>query len=259
MTILVAGGDSFTFGTELSHDVPGPSPCAWPRILASKMNWTLSNVSLAGSSNSAIARRVITEVEAQKNKNDVKVSVMWSYPNRYEFRFLYDTNNRDTPWRSCTTWDLEKPNLLKPLFRSDNEIVYDQLQENYKFLKGTGMYDFLDMFYRQVGNSEYYETYTSLKEIVHLQNYLKLNNIKYIFMCCDNILFSTKSYNEPDRYIRALKDQIDWSSWYMFPDNLGFNQWATDNNYEYATTHPLERAHFDAVELILENNYDKLV
>jgi hypothetical protein len=32
---------------------------------------------------------------------------------------------------------------------------------------------------------------------------------------------------------------------------MGFNQWATLNDYAYATTHPLDEAHEDAVQLML--------
>ena len=32
---------------------------------------------------------------------------------------------------------------------------------------------------------------------------------------------------------------------------MGFNQWATLNDYEKGTTHPLDKAHQDAVQLIM--------
>ena len=32
---------------------------------------------------------------------------------------------------------------------------------------------------------------------------------------------------------------------------MGFNQWANLNGYKYATTHPLDDAHNDAVKLML--------
>ena len=32
---------------------------------------------------------------------------------------------------------------------------------------------------------------------------------------------------------------------------MGFNQWASLNEYPYGTTHPLDKAHKDAVKLML--------
>ena len=39
---------------------------------------------------------------------------------------------------------------------------------------------------------------------------------------------------------------------------MGFNQWATLNDYQYATAHPLDKAHEDAVKLMLPT-YKKLI
>jgi hypothetical protein len=50
----------------------------------------------------------------------------------------------------------------------------------------------------------------------------------------------------------ALHDEIDFTKWFFFGERcMGFNQWATLNDYAYGTTHPLDQAHEDAVKLML--------
>ena len=39
---------------------------------------------------------------------------------------------------------------------------------------------------------------------------------------------------------------------------MGFNQWATLNDYEKGTTHPLDKAHEDAVKLLIPG-YKKIL
>ena len=138
------------------------------------------------------------------------------------------------------------------MFVNKDKNTTDSFNRNYNYLKKTGMYDFLDLFYKHVGNSDYYETYTTAKEIIFLQNFLELNKIRYTFTCVDNHIFESHYFHTTDQYMMTLVDQINWDNWVLFPDKLGFNQWATENNYEYATTHPLEKAHTDGMKYILE-------
>ena len=39
---------------------------------------------------------------------------------------------------------------------------------------------------------------------------------------------------------------------------MGFNQWALMNEYERGTTHPLDKAHLDAVQL-MKLTFEKLI
>ena len=49
----------------------------------------------------------------------------------------------------------------------------------------------------------------------------------------------------------ALYKEIDFSKWFSFGERMmGFNQWATLNDYAYGTTHPLDKAHKDAADLM---------
>jgi len=48
-----------------------------------------------------------------------------------------------------------------------------------------------------------------------------------------------------------LHKEIDFTNWFSFGERMmGFNQWATMEDYERGTTHPLDEAHKDAVQLM---------
>ena len=48
-----------------------------------------------------------------------------------------------------------------------------------------------------------------------------------------------------------MHNEIEITKWFAFGERMmGFNQWALLNDYERGTTHPLDRAHEDAVKLM---------
>ena len=82
-----------------------------------------------------------------------------------------------------------------------------------------------------------------------------------MFTLADNSLF----YKEMDHSTRSgsfydcTTDEIDFTKWFSFGDRMmGFNQWATLNDYEKGTTHPLDKAHKDATILMLPT-FKKLI
>ena len=49
-------------------------------------------------------------------------------------------------------------------------------------------------------------------------------------------------------------------NWYFFGERcMGFNQWATLNDYKYGTTHPLDKAHKDATMLMEKDFFKNLL
>jgi hypothetical protein len=134
--------------------------------------------------------------------------------------------------------------------------------------KKTGVADFAKNFFQHVGDNEYYELYSSLKEILFLQYYLKSNNIPYMFLPADNSFYDHPAYyRQQDQHIDSLYNQIDWNRWFFFEKGSGINQtkeprgfyqWAVENKYPVGTTHPLEEAHADAAKLI-ERKFSELV
>lgn len=268
--ILVAGGDSFIFGAELKDQINGPSVSTFPAILAKQNNFEYHCAAWSGNANNAISRMVITACENfKKQDKQIAAIVTWTFANRYEFRFNYNTRQHITPWYSINSWTtLENVNDIEKEFKTkDQEILYSQ-QKAIVTAKETGVADFAKTFFQHVGDSEYYELYSSLKEILFLQYYLKTNNIPYIFLSADNHFYDHPNYyRQKDQHIDSLYTQIDWDSWFFFERGVGFNQtkelrgfyqWAVENKYAIGTTHPLEHAHYDAAILIKEK-FNELV
>jgi hypothetical protein len=232
--ILVAGGDSFIWGSELadspSEDAGGYSCKTFPALLAQQTNMDYVCAAYPGNANDAISRMAIDALS--KLDSDKFLLVQWTYPQRREFRF-------DNKWISINSWHTEQK-------------------------------EFSELYFKMVGNNEYYEVYSILKEILFLQCYCTTNNIQYMFMTADNHFYCHPNYerHSTDSSVRNLFTQIDWSRWFFFPAKTqlnetlaprGFYQWAIENKYTIAPRgHPLEQAHKDA-SLIIKEKFDELV
>lgn len=252
--MIIAAGDSFVYGSELesqehtfAHLLGATENIAWP-----------------GAGNDSIARRTIERCESRPVQG---VLVSWTFPGRYEFRFAYDTQQRTGNWYTMTAWTTESAENIKKEFVTDNEEILKHHVETANRARKTGVAEFADIFYRHVGSTEYWEIYSSLKEIVYLQNYLRLKQIPYMFTCADNSLIFNHTISTGDTVINSLIKQINWTNWFWFPkgssysetpEPRGFYQWAIENKYPVGTTHPLEAAHSAAAELMKET-FNELV
>jgi hypothetical protein len=269
MITVVAGGDSFVYGSELADcmdrpkkNIFGHSNSTFAALLSK--DFVYECLAWPGYANTSISRTMIEYCELQKNKN-LFVMVSWTFPGRYEFRFSYDTQQKKSPWQSINTWTMKNdPDQIKSEYTTMNQGVHEIQIETINRAKATGLADFAKTFYKHVGGSEYWEIYSSLKEIVYLQNYLKLKTIPFMFTCADTVLFyhATKR----DSVLDSLFNQIDFDKWFFFPggnewettEPRGFYQWAIENKYPVGTTHPLEQAHRDAAQLMKEK-FNELV
>ena len=253
--MIIAAGDSFVYGSELQSPantftaILGADECiAWP-----------------GFSNDAIAR---TAVERCEQSGVTGMIVSWTFPGRYEFRFAYDTKQKKSPWYSINAWTIQNNlSLIADEFVTDNPVILKQQIATIDRASKTGVAEFAETFYQHVGGTEYWEIYSSLKEIVYLQNYLNLKNIPYLFTCADNSIFHNYTVGHADATIASLYNQIDHSRWFWFPPGSGANQtetprgfyqWAVENKYPIGTTHPLEQAHAVAANL-MKDKFNELV
>lgn len=256
---LIAGGDSYVWGSELSdgnnHQY---SLRTWPALLAQHLKFDYECAAQYGDANNAISRHVMNCCEKFKNIDSIFVVVQWTFGNRFEFRMRYDTIQANSPWYNITDWTIKEDiSVIKDSFQTHNQAIYEYHASHIKNAQDLGIAEFARIFYQHVGNSEYYEIYCSLKEIVFLQNYLKINNIPFLFTSSNSTLFKPDVYTlkNADETINALINQIDWGCWFTFPGRdhpTGFYRWAQENNYPIGTTHPLEDAHRDAFNLIKE-------
>ena len=223
--ILVAACDSFVWGSELADSpnggLNGYSHSTFSALLAQQSDMRYVCAALPGNANNAISRMAINALS--KIDDDKCLLVGWTFPQRHEFRI-------NDKWVSINSWH-------------------------------TTAKEFSKNFFTYAGNSEYYEIYSILKEIVFLQQYCLINKIQYMFMTADNHFFQHENYIRcSDTDLINLYNQINWGNWYFFPGTTpkGFYQWAIENKYKVGITHPLEEAHKDAAKLIKEK-FDELV
>jgi hypothetical protein len=269
--ILLSGGDSFTYGSELTdsvthRDTTNPDPAhqivslsTYPALLAQNFGMHYECAAYPGFSNSAIRR---TTMNACEKLQDVGlVIVTWTFPGRYEFRFNYDTEERWGNWYNLTSWSIiDDIEDIKREFKTDDPDILEHHVTHLNRAKRSGVTEFAKTFYKHIGASkeQYWETYNSLTEIIMLQQYLQLRKIPYIFSMVDEALLNNCMHLMNDESIALLYNQIDFDRWITFPNNQGFYTWARDFKYPIGTTHPLEPAHIDAAKYIREN-YHELV
>ena len=243
MTVLIAGGDSFTYGSELPSQEH-----TWANTLAERKDWNICNTSRPAASNSAIRRNVMNAVNKYKDL-DLYVTVMWSFPNRYEFRFTFDTGQIDSPWYSINPWTYNDQNFEDHFHNKDDDILNAQKQNRIR-AETLGIAKFARNYIHNVAETEYWEVYTSWCEIVMLQNYLIKNKIKYKFMQVDNSLF--EFHDNMDSTLKTIRSDIDMSE---FINNEGMYNWAKRTEQEFYTTHPKESAHIEWINML----YDRIV
>lgn len=258
--IIVAAGDSFVYGSELKDCQGCPSASTFTALLGAT-----DCVAWPGFGNDSIARTAVARCEAGTVD---AVIVSWTFPGRYEFRFNYHTGQRTGHWHTITPWTVKQDlREIAKEFKTHNQDILEDHIKTLERARSSGVADFAETYYQHVGNSEYWEIYTSLKEIVYLQNYLSVKKIPYMFTCADNSILYNHTVQSNDPVIDSLYKQIDMSKWFWFPagtqanqtcDPRGFYQWAVENKYPIGTTHPLEQAHATAAQLMKEK-FNELV
>jgi hypothetical protein len=250
---LLAGGCSFTFGHELSDDNKGqkPSNNSWSALLAKEAGTNYICVARAGLGNAGIARRIF-EYIVNNSAENVFVTAMWSFSSRYDWGMPRNAVLERTRWATITPWDTsdKQAEVQKLLSSSEPQLeIWKTRREN---MKDTGVGPFADALYRYAAN-QYHETYLSWKSIVWLQNILEKKKIPYLFTLADNTLFWEEftPLKETDNLMTGLYNEIDFDRWFVFGERqMGFNQWASLNDYPRGTTHPLDFAHEDAAKLM---------
>ena len=82
-----------------------------------------------------------------------------------------------------------------------------------------------------------------------------------MFTLADNSLFyqEFEHHKDQDSLLTALYNEIDFTKWFSFGERMmGFNQWAILNDYPRGTTHPLDKAHADAI-MLMKPTFHKLI
>jgi hypothetical protein len=278
MRKFIAGGCSFTLGNELSDDVNGkePSRKSWAyglnestRVPTKTSNYLqryeFVSTATGGSGNPGIARRVFDAVSKhahkEKGEDDIFcVVVMWSFKSRYDWAMPRHKELEGTRWATISPWDTDMASEERHRALAGSEVQQEHWKRRQESLQETGVKPFAEAIYRHAAN-EYHETYLSWKSIIWLQNILEKKKIPFMFTLADNSLFYNefKHHKDLDPFMAGLHREIDLTKWFSFGERMmGFNQWSLMENYERGTTHPLDKAHEDAVQLMLPT-FNKLI
>jgi hypothetical protein len=265
---FIAGGCSFTFGHELSDDQEGKTPSrkSWAYGLKPNPHIYVCTAH-PGSGNSGIARRVFTALEYNKNNRlanpygDIGgVVVMWSFLSRYDWAMPRHKDLEGTRWTSISPWDTNMAREQRHQALSGSEAQQEQWKRRQESMQETGVKPFAEAIYKY-GANQYHEIYLSWKSIIWLQNILEKKKIPFMFTLADNSLFyqEYKHHKDQGSFMTALHNEIDFTKWFSFGERMmGFNQWALLNEYPRGTTHPLDEAHQNAVQLMLPT-FNKLI
>lgn len=199
---LISYGSSVLYGSELPK-----GSLSMSAIIAQKLGLDYLCRAKPMSSNTKIARKIISYQEYQ---NDF-VLVMWTAPNRYEFKSEHG-------WRGFTTYN-HRDALLTEWFNGP-------------------------------GGLEYTEVMTTLQAMCLAQQFLVSRGIPYLFVTDYSIVKESGTFNSNDEYITSMKNLINWDKFLYF-DNEGFVPWAKKNNFEFVGTHPSTESHQEAAAIIL--------
>lgn len=271
--LVISGGDSFTFGAELSMTIKdsfNPHPNSWANLVAQRIGKQHINVARSGRSNSYIVRHVMHEIQCAMQSgidpNRIFVQVMWTFADRHEFAISMPTGEYDSPWMFFTPYthiDETQSEWFKSVSKSLSswQGVQDNLKKVYNKNKSLGIVDFYQQYQKLIQTSTLNDSYTSFKEVLLLQNTLKLYNIPYLFTYVNQHvmhgLFEDSSSGPGSKYLNSMRLLNHDENWYTFPGKfqkyVGFDDWAKHNEYEYATSHPLKEAHEAAAELIYKH------
>jgi hypothetical protein len=255
---VLSAGCSFIWGNELSDDAPGKfSLNTWPALWAKENNHEYDCCASPGAANSTIVRKVIDYVE--NNKPNI-VIVQWTLPGRQEFRYQQNFNSEwgnfyaFTPWSTVKSWEEIYNDPKKYPFNRDAEnskAFEESIKRQIEILKDTCVPDLARIWFKHITCTDS-DRYYFFKEVSYLKYYLESNNIKYVFSGADSNLCRDKTPTS-DKTVATLMKISDSCPWVWFDYHnvpFGFLDWARASRQEIGSTHPLDSAHKNALNIV---------
>jgi Family of unknown function (DUF6071) len=182
---LLAIGDSFTYGEELSD-----LNKSWPNRLGEKLGYAVINLGEPASSNDSIIRRLLEYLLTRSDQVDLVV-IGWSMLGRQEFA---DDVGHYSVW----------PGYSGNLFQQDGSVWRQGLVK----------------YFNQYHNRQYYHV-RYLEQVILVQNFLKSRNIKYIMM---NVLENEYYRRGPTFFWQRYFEEID-KNYFIGFDHSGMVEW----------------------------------
>ena len=266
--LVISGGDSFTFGSELPDEHAGQgisSKLSWAHLVSEKLGAKHINTAWPGRSNSFIVRHVMHQVsKALRDKfkpEEIFVQVMWTYLGRQEIlvnNLLHEYDRGGTP-RQPGSGPIYERRRDSPWFHIDPHVASDESPEwegwkaVWKENKRIGFVEYVKEYYKVTG--ELTDHYISLKEILFLQEFLENRNVKYMFtyvhteikdylQICNVTSGYTSELETPMDIVDGMRKEIKFDEWFNFScrlDNkkhefprissVGFWNWASESKH----------------------------
>jgi hypothetical protein len=252
MKKLIAAGDSFTWGNDLTdgNDLVIPSNFTYAALTAQALNREYICAAVPSCGNSTVMRRCIEAVEKNIN-DDLLVTVMWTFPHRLEtitkirspILRSYDNFYPVSHWHQLNFED----KIAAHGYEMDAGRLKFYKNEHAEFER-TGITDISKSVSKYVSQDYYF--YETVKCMLLLKLYLEQNNIDYFFFtACENVEFS--NLITQDTQIKIFNNLAKQANWIEAPS---FYKWAKDNNYKIGgAMHPLEEAHQDYFDKFIKS------
>ena len=182
--ILIANGCSHTAGAEIEYELQGECYAkAWPKKLGDSLGYKSDNYAVSGASDDRVSRTTIEQIGKLKQKSfydPSKIFVAIAWPGLYRTE-IFKTDNAENGF-----WD----NGWMPLVAGNDETYKQQCSRS--------SYIFYKSWLMRLNITQ--ETIRFYSNVLLLQNFLKQNNIKYLFWnACGNLPQNNPSfYNEID-------------------------------------------------------------
>jgi hypothetical protein len=237
MTTLIAAGDSFTWGSDLSDSTSTQySNHTWSALTAQYLNADYRCFALQGGSNSSIARRCLHQLESKsKNIEDKVVMVMWTYPHRLEMiTKIKHTIEKLDSFLTISSWHGLSFEDKMILFGKMDEGKYDFFLKQHNEFDTIGVNKISQTYNAYMSDDYYY--YETFKSMVLLKSYLELNKISYYFLKTTDVEIKTQN-----PYVISFQALSKTANWLNAPP---FYDWAKEKKFEIGHgNHPLEAAH----------------
>lgn len=219
---LKSFGCSFIFGTDLPDDgrdgpIATASQYSWPALLAKNLGYEYQCYARPGSGNLQIYENLANQIATNE---PCLYIIGWTWIDRFDY-----INANATNWRNGTRWKTIMPIDRNPV---------------------------AEMYYREL-HSEHLD---KLKSLIYVKSALDLllnNRCRFIMTSMDDLLLDQK-WNRSACMIPVQNTLKPYLSWF---DNKNFLHYSRDRGHAIsATQHPLESAHADAANLVLNNFQD---
>lgn len=249
MSIFVAGGDSFTWGSELPDcDETSPSKLTWAGLLCDRMQMDYHCVAKPGAGNHSIMRRIIQKLEREPAGF---VAVMWSHPIRSEIHLRVDlekelsslykkhdikNSDLDQGWLTLSIWQtIPYEEKINKYSIANDQWFCNKIKQQCDFYDEVGVTDLSRNFF-SIASSEYH-VYESIMSMFCLQSYLEKTETPYVFAAATSEITEMLDQHPMGRLINTDR----WIN-----TDMGFNEWARKHGHEISPmNHPVAEAHRD--------------